>query len=222
MLPPLEFLIEGTKKALPFAVIFSLVFLVFGIIGFLIMPLTPIYIILAGIVIYYFLLDKQVTRRQLVFRTGEHDEIYLDEQKWWKEIADKYPDGAKHIHKNQRIGIWHVEDNKIREFDVWKAPPDPDSVPGSEVGNINALMYGASEVIKEREETFGEKLQMGMFVILIIGCLLGVIMAVGQLTDNEKKGSLDDNGVITEESTGGNSSGINSDFTELTGNGIIR
>ena len=195
MLPPLEFIIEATKRSKPLAIIYLIITLSLSSIAYFLMPLIALYILIGAVVIYYFLLDKYATRRQLVIRTGEHGENYLDEQKWYKEIANQFPDGAKHLHKNQRIGVWHIRENTIREFNPWIAPYDSESVEGSEVGNINSLMEGASQITKYREMTANEKLQMGMFAVIIVGSLLGMIMGIGQLT-NTREEIIDDPGDI--------------------------
>ena len=56
-------------------------------------------------------------------------------------------------------------------------------------------MEGASQITKYREMTANEKLQMGMFAVIIVGSLLGMIMGIGQLT-NTREEIIDDPGDI--------------------------
>ncbi len=182
MLPFLDFLIEATKRSPIIAGLFGGGALLSGIIGYFIMPMMSLYLVLGVAIGYYFFLDSYSTRRQLVFRKGEMSETYLDEQKWWKADSEFFPDGAKYVHKNKRVGVWEVVGSDgIRPFDAWVAPVSSDSVEGSEVGNITAMMRGAKDIASHRELTQNEKLAMGMFALIIVVCFIAVILASGQI-----------------------------------------
>ena len=148
--------------------------------------LTPVAVFWAGLAVmgyYAVFIDNYSTRRMLVFRQGSSDEIYLDEQKWWKDTAEIWPDGSKYLHRNKRVGVWEDTGAGLRPFDCWAAPISEDGAEGSDVGNIGALQEAGRKVVRFQEAGTFEQIKLGMFALIIGGMLMATIMAAGQITD---------------------------------------
>ena len=183
LLPMFEFFLAAVKKEKLLSIFFVIITLIVTVIGILISWIYGIYFTTAAVIIYYFVLDSYATRKQLVLRTGSAGEIYLEQQKWFKEDSDMFPDGAKYLYKNKRIGFWEVDYEGIRPFDAWSAPIKTE-IEASKIGSIKGTMFAHHSMAAYQPMSAGDKLQMGMIAVVIAVCFIAVIMAVGQLGDN--------------------------------------
>ena len=192
LLPMFEFFLAALKKEILLTIFFGIVTVIFTVIGILINWIYGIYFVSAAVIIYYFILDSYATRQQLVFRTGAAGEIYLEQQKWWRDDADRFPDGAKYLYKKKRIGVWEVDFEGIRPFDAWAAPIQTE-VEASRIGNIKGTMHAHNQIGAYQPMSMHDKMQMGMIAVVIAVCFIAVIMAAGQI------GSNNDNQTETEQ-----------------------